>query len=227
MSRMGKSNKYTAIGKLQNVLEVPVEFPPPFKIKEKYNKNFFTKDQDLTLELGCGKGEYTLALGSHHENKNFIGIDIKGTRIHDAAIAAEKASLTNVFFVRTYIECLDIFFPSESVSEIWIPFPDPFPTSRQRRLTSPNFLEIYKGFLKKEGTIHLKTDNDDLYNYTLDVIAESSDFTLLNATDNLYDSDFPLPVDVQTYFEKKYLKENITIKYCSFRFTGDKANELS
>jgi tRNA (guanine-N7-)-methyltransferase len=157
-----------------------------------------------------------------YKDKNFIGIDIKGTRIHDAAIAAAEAEMTNVFFVRTYIECLDVFFPTESVSEIWIPFPDPFPTSRKRRLTSPGFVEIYKGFLKPEGIVHLKTDNGDLYEYTMEVISQSSDFSLLKSTNDLYKSDLPLPVNIQTYFEKKFLLQDIPIKYCSFIYKGDK-----
>lgn len=176
----------------------------------------FGNDHPIILELGCGRGTYTVALAQKYPQKNFIGVDIKGARLWAGSQAALHANLTNVAFLRTDISHLNTFFAPQEITEIYIPFPDPRPRDKEekKRLTSPRFLSLYQELLPKGGTIHLKTDNTDLFTYTCDVWKESA-FTIEAAIENVYTD---LPADnihrqIQTPYEKRFLNEGKKIKY--------------
>lgn len=187
-------------------------------IKGNWHATQFENNHPITLEVGCGRADYTLGLAKLFPQRNCIGIDIKGSRIWSGAQVAKE--LENVAFLRTKIEHLDSFFAENEVAEIYIPFPDPRPKDRdeKRRLTSPRFLDIYKRILQPEGIVHLKTDNLPLFEYTLEVLDSLSIQPLASTTD-LYNSDY---VDqhhgIQTAYEKRFLAEGITIKYLKFAF---------
>lgn len=182
----------------------------------------------IVVELGCGKGEYTIDLSSRRPECNYIGVDIKGARLWRGAKTATEGRLSNVAFLRTKIEFINSLFAGEEVSEIWITFCDPQPKSPNRRLTSPPFLERYRGFLKRGGIIHLKTDSQELHHYTLDVIREQG-LELLCATDDLYGMtpeslraaprmlSRPELREVRTHYEQMFLERGLPITYLAFR----------
>lgn len=180
--------------------------------------SFFQKDHPLVLELGCGKGEYTVGLAARYPDKNFIGVDIKGARIWRGLKNAEEKSLRNVAFVRTRIELIEHFFDADEVSEIWITFPDPQPQkSRERkRLTSDRFLNRYRKLLKRGGLIHLKTDSQLLYDYTLETLNRLS-HQVHYYSDDLYGNSEELEVkSIRTFYEQMWLSQGLTIKYIRF-----------
>ncbi len=181
---------------------------------------FFQNEQPIVLELGCGKGEYTTGLATIAPGKNYIGVDVKGDRIWAGSTMALEKELHAVAFLRTQIQHLEEFFAPGEVSEIWITFPDPRPKVRdiKRRLTSPRFLGVYQNILKQAGKIHVKTDNKDLFDYTLEILRAKGVDNLVHTFD-LYRTDmqYQLP-PIQTNFEKVYLSEGIPIKYLSFSF---------
>ncbi|MDP4187482.1 MAG: tRNA (guanosine(46)-N7)-methyltransferase TrmB [Bacteroidota bacterium] len=205
-----------------NVLEPAFEecFRTDYKLKGKWNEQYFKNDHPIVLELGCGKGEYTVGLGKKYPLKNFIGIDIKGARMWRGAKQALEGNLTNVAFLRTRIEFINSFFAENEVSEIWITFPDPQLRKGRanKRLTSSRFLASYKQFLSDEGLIHLKTDNDFLYHYTLDV-AQLNKLEVLVHTDDLYNSVFreTEESDIKTFYEQQFLEAGLSIKYLKFK----------
>jgi tRNA (guanine-N7-)-methyltransferase len=190
-----------------------------YEMKGRWNELHFKKKQPIILELACGRGEYTLGLARMFPNYNFIGVDIKGARIHQGAAIALEEALQNVAFLRTRIEQIEAFFAPEEVSEIWITFPDPFlrESKENRRLTAPAFLERYRRFLKSKGLIQLKTDSDVLYDFTLETIQNDAKCQLLYANNDIYarDLDFPA-LALKTYYEKMHLAANKTIKYIQF-----------
>ena len=155
------------------------------KLKGQWNRQLFHNSHPIVLELGCGKGEYTVGLAREFPEKNFIGVDIKGSRIWRGARTALQDNLTNVRFLRTHIELINSFFGPGEVDEIWITFPDPQLKKKRKRLTSSRFLTNYTRFLKNNGMVHLKTDNTVLYRYTLDLATVNS-FTIRFQTDDLY-----------------------------------------
>ncbi|MEZ5083596.1 MAG: tRNA (guanosine(46)-N7)-methyltransferase TrmB [Bacteroidales bacterium] len=198
-----------------------------FPMKSNWGKRFFKNDHPIVLEIGCGKGEYTVGLAQKYPTKNFIGIDIKGARIWRGAKTSFENKMKNVAFLRLKIEQLMFCFSEEEVDEIWITFPDPQPKAKEirKRLTAPRFLETYRNILKTGGIIHLKTDNLNLFNYSV-CILPGNKFSVLYKTANLYQSDFNGDApQIQTYYERKYLKENIPIKY--LMFTPNKKNNNS
>ena len=140
-------------------------------IKGKWSSDYFKNDNPITLELACGRGEYAVALGRMFPDRNFIGVDIKGARIHQGATTALNEGLTNVAFLRTRIEMIEHFFAKDEVDEIWITFPDPFlrDADADKRLTAAPFLQRYRHFLQPDGVVHLKTDSPDLYDFTLEI----------------------------------------------------------
>ncbi len=190
-----------------------------FHLKGKWNKEFFGNDNPVVLELGCGKGEYTVALARKYPKKNYIGIDIKGARMWRGCKTAIEEKMTNVAFIRTRIDLILNFFDKSEIGEIWITFPDPQPRMKQvkKRLTSPRFIERYEQILIPKGIIHLKSDNTEIYNFTLSTI-EKDGHHLLFQTNDLYNSGFEGDaVEVQTFYENMFLKENEAIKYIQFR----------
>ena len=178
--------------------------------------SFFKNNNPIVLELACGRGEYSVALGVMYPDKNFIGVDIKGARLYQGAKRALEQNLGNVAFLRTRIEQIEMFFSENEISEIWITFPDPFlnESKSNRRLTSIPFLERYCKFLKKDGTLHLKTDSTELYDFTLETLSAQTRFKLIEYDDNIYAHPLTIPeLEVKTYYEKKYLQDGRLIKY--------------
>ena len=190
-----------------------------FPFKEKWHAEFFKNENPIVLEIGCGKGEYTLGLAQRYPDKNFIGLDRKGARLWAGCKQAVETGMTNVGFIRTKAENLPLIFAENEVSEIWITFPDPQPrkSKQRKRLTSPDFLERYRQFLKKDGIVHLKTDSRLLYEFTLEVIAAQR-LDVLYQTDDLYRSDCQLDVmSIQTFYESLWLNQGLNIHYLQFK----------
>ncbi len=187
-----------------------------FAMKGKWIQ-FFGNENPIILELGCGKGEYIVALSERYPDKNFIGIDIKGARMWRGAKTTFENNVKNAAFVRTRIDQIECLFDNGEVDGIWITFPDPQPTKARKRLTSPLFLNRYKKFLKPGSIINLKTDNSDLFSYTLEVIKEEG-YELLFHTFDLYNSNLNDDVMLtQTHYEKLFLEQNVPIKYLRFK----------
>lgn len=184
--------------------------------KGRWGTDVFKNDHPIVLELGCGKGEYTVGLAERYPEKNFIGIDIKGARMWTGAKRSLEAGMDNVAFLRTEIELLAHFFAEGEISEIWITFPDPQMKKVTKRLTSTRFLGLYASLLKPEGLIHLKSDSPFLYTYTkavcdLNALPVRRDTSDLYAEGNVSDS-----LDIKTYYEEQWLSRGLTIKYICF-----------
>lgn len=186
-------------------------------IKGQWNTKMFKNDQPIVLELGCGKGEYTIDLSKRVPGNNYIGVDIKGARLWRGAKTATEENLPNVAFLRTRIEFIDAFFGPGEVSEIWLTFSDPQLKSENSRLTSPLFLERYRKFLKPGGVIHLKTDSRFLHEYSKAVALEN-DLQILAATTDLYESTglSAALYEVQTFYERMFLAQGYKITYLEF-----------
>ena len=190
-------------------------------LKGKWNKEFFKNTNPIILELGCGKGEYTIGLAQRYPEKNFIGVDIKGNRIWTGAKTAIEKNMNNVAFIRTRIDFIEACFAEHEIDQIWITFPDPQPqkTRERNRLTNPMFINRYKHILKKEGVIHLKTDNKPFYDYTMEIVAEQK-LKLLDNTNDLYadtsQRDEALTT-IKTYYEKKFSDLGFKIYYLKFK----------
>ncbi|WP_120274297.1 tRNA (guanosine(46)-N7)-methyltransferase TrmB [Mangrovibacterium diazotrophicum] len=218
---MGKNKlkKFAEMETFTNVVQSPMQHPgqADHELKGKWNTEFFKSNQPLTLELGCGKGEYSVSQAKFNPLKNFIGVDIKGARMWKGAKLAVEQGITNVGFLRTSIEIIDKFFAEGEVQEIWITFPDPQMKSTRRRLTATNFMEIYRRILAPGGIIHLKTDSNFQYQYTLEMVKENG-FEIVANTDNLYQSELLDDVlSIQTFYEKQWRERGIDIKYLAFK----------
>lgn len=194
-----------------------------FPMKGKWNQSFFHNEHPIVLELGCGKGEYTVGLARKFSEKNFIGLDVKGARLWRGLKISHDEQMTNVAFLRTRIELIEFFFGTNEVDEIWITFPDPqIKASREKkRLTAPLFLNRYRSFLKPNGIIHLKTDALLLYDYTLEIIAKYG-HQLLYANEDIYHSDLKSEaVQIQTFYEQKWLANHTPIRYIKFSLSSN------
>ena len=181
--------------------------------------SFFKNEQNLTLELACGRGEYTLALSRSFPNRNFLGIDIKGARIWQGAKTALNEKLNNAGFLRSRIELIDRYFEKGEVDEIWITFPDPFHGKENRRLTAPRFLERYKFIMKEGGYINLKTDDEELFEYSVQVVKECPYTEIVYQNSDIYSKeqlDFQ-ELEYKTYYEVMHLGKGKTIKYLRFK----------
>ncbi|BDD04083.1 tRNA (guanosine(46)-N7)-methyltransferase TrmB [Aureibacter tunicatorum] len=193
--------------------------------KGKWNSEHFKNENDIVLELACGNGEYTVGLAEKMPEKNFIGVDIKGSRMWVGSSQAIDAGMDNVAFLRTQILMLEKFFGESEISEIWITFPDPRPRDRdeKRRLTHTRFLEMYKKILKPGGWIKFKTDNTGLFDYTLELLQQRDDIKSHVFTKDLYE-DEELMKDhygIKTRFEAKFYALGEKIKYMKFQFKDD------
>ncbi|NNM94268.1 MAG: tRNA (guanosine(46)-N7)-methyltransferase TrmB [Bacteroidia bacterium] len=193
-----------------------------FPLKGKWNKEYFRNSNPVILELGCGRGEYTFAMAQKLPQHNFIGMDIKGARIWKGAKKALEMKLSNVAFVRNRIDFIESYFGAGEISSIWLPFPDPFPRKENRRLVSGVFLNRYLKIASPGTTVHLKTDNRDLYLFAKEQVRLRK-LTLLDACDDLYNSkeaqsikEIELLTGIQTYYEKQFLAIGRKIHYLSF-----------
>jgi tRNA (guanine-N7-)-methyltransferase len=191
-----------------------------FPLRGKWNNEFFKNDNPIVLELGCGKGEYSVGLAERFPEKNFIGIDIKGARFWRGAKTAVESGMNNVAFVRTQIELIQYIFAENEVSEIWITFPDPQIKYKRtkHRMTNAAFLENYKNILKPSGLMHLKTDSEFMHGYTLGLL-HGLGHEVLYANHNIYKNEgAPAEVTgIQTFYESQYLEVNKPITYIQFR----------
>jgi tRNA (guanine-N7-)-methyltransferase len=191
-----------------------------FPLRGKWNNEFFKNDNPIVLELGCGKGEYSVGLAERFPEKNFIGIDIKGARFWRGAKTAVESGMNNVAFVRTQIELIQHIFAENEVSEIWITFPDPQIKYKRtkHRMTNAVFLENYKNILKPSGLMHLKTDSEFMHGYTLGLL-HGLGHEVLYANHNIYKNEgAPAEVTgIQTFYESQYLEVNKPITYIQFR----------
>lgn len=226
---MGKNKlkKFAEIGELECVLQYPREIliQEGFPYRGSWGTKIFGNQNPIVLELGCGKGEYTVGLSKASPDKNFIGVDIKGARIWKGAKEVDEKCLGNARFLRAEIENIKEFFSPGEVDEIWITFPDPQMQKARKRLTSTRFLSMYASFLKPEGVVHLKTDSPFLYEYTRRLI-EKNGLEVLQITDDLYGSGAADPVSsIKTFYESQWLSRGKSIKLISFKLKGDSTLE--
>ncbi|SDD51414.1 tRNA (guanine-N(7)-)-methyltransferase [Algoriphagus faecimaris] len=190
-------------------------------IKGNWNESQFFNSNPIVVELACGRGEFAVGLARVFPQNNFIGVDIKGSRIWKGSSTATAEGIKNVAFLRTQIQQLDKFFDLGEISELWITFPDPFPRDgdEKRRLTSPKFLEMYKPLIKAGGTVHFKTDNTGLFDYTLELLQGRDDIEVLGFTHDFYQSEWKDEhFGIQTRYEKMFSDKGEKIKYLKFRF---------
>lgn len=211
--------RFKIIAERDNVLEPGKELY--FDIKGKWNELFFKNKNPITLELACGRGEYSVGMAALFPKRNFIGIDIKGDRIWKGSTWAVERGLNNVGFLRAQIHTLETFFKENEVDEIWLTFPDPRPKKRdiKRRLSNNSFLNLYKKLLKPGGKFILKTDNTDLFNFTLEELQLREDIINLTTTFDVYQSELKEEVHgIKTRYEEMFAQKGETIKYLRLEF---------
>ncbi len=206
--------RFAALSSLANVRQ------EPDGLRGRWAADFFHNDHPLILELGCGRGDYAVALAQGHPEINVLGLDIKGPRLWVGATRALELQLGNAGFVRTAIEQIETFFAPGEIAAIWITFPDPHPPAgrRKKRLTSPRFLAIYRSLLQPGGLIHLKTDDEGLYYYTLLTLRDEGAELLADLPDLYTGASNPDLTGIQTAYERRHLQEGKSIKYICFRF---------
>ncbi len=220
-----KHRKFTDINTFANVVQPGYRFPvSDHPLKGQWRQKFFYNNRPVILEIGCGKGEYTIGLANAYPQYNFIGIDIKGNRLWTGAKYALENAMANVGFLRIQAEHIACFFDKDEVAGIWVTFPDPQPNKPRikKRLISPQFLSRYKTFLEPHAPICLKTDNKALYDYTLEVV-ENEGCHLHVATDDLYENPKdvdPLVLGIQTFYESMFLEKGEKICFTQFCLNG-------
>ncbi len=191
-----------------------------FENKGKWNL-FFNNNNPITVELGCGKGEYTIGLAELYPNRNFIGIDLKGSRLWVGATYAKDNGLKNVAFIRTRVDFIKALFSENEISEIWITFPDPQNKKRRKRLTFPRFLQMYHYILINQGVINLKTDSNKLFHYTKSV-AEKNKLTILKASEDIHHSDILNDeLRIETFYESLFTAKGDNINFISFMLNSE------
>ena len=224
----GKLAKFADMETYENVFQYPysVVSDVPFEMRGHWRDRYFNNQNPIVLELGCGKGEYTVGLARRHPGMNFIGVDIKGARMWTGATMALHEGLKNVAFLRTNIEIIDRFFAPDEVQELWLTFSDPQMKNPRKRLTSTYFLERYRRFLPDRGVVHLKTDSNFLFTYTT-LLVEKNQLPLELLTADLYglvngSNTAEVPdgltqaASIQTYYEQMWLEGGLAIKYMKF-----------
>ena len=220
---MGKNKlrRFEEIKTFENVFQPVIDFrSPDHELKGKWNEKVFMNDQPIVLELGCGRGEYTIGLAQHYPGKNFIGVDIKGARLWRGAKTAHENKISNAAFLRIRIELIEKFFAENEVSEIWITFPDPQlrESKENKRLPSPHFFEKYKKMFCGKGLLHLKTDSIELFEFALESLKKEKGKILFFTTD-LYNSEAnDLILSIQTTYETMFRKAGKNICYLCFEF---------
>jgi tRNA (guanine-N7-)-methyltransferase len=216
-----KLERFRIIETRENVIE-PSK-PIYNEVKGRWNELVFKNDNPITVELACGRGEYTVGLAARFPDKNFVGVDIKGERIWKGSTLALEQGLHNAAFLRAQIQLLDSFFAPGEIADIWLVFPDPRPRKRdvKRRLTNPNFLNMYRRLLRPGGYVRLKTDNTGLYEYTRETVSTIAGVENLAFTDDLYNSPLqPECFDIRTNYEEKFTLQGERIKYIRWQMAG-------
>ena len=219
----GKLQKFADMREYPNVVEhhFSIADATPFPMRGNWGKEFFGNDNPIVIELGCGRGEYTVGLARRYPDKNFIGVDIKGARMWTGATEAIRDGLKNVGFLRTNIEIIDHFFAPGEVSEIWLTFPDPQMKKHTKRLTSSLFLQRYRNIMLPDGIVHLKSDSNFMFTYTR-YITEVNKLPVVSCIEDIYaDGEAVEPLDIKTYYEQQWLSRGINIKYISFRLPAE------
>lgn len=223
----GKLEKFADMERYENVFQYPYSAmeQAEFDMRGRWHELYFHNDNPIVLELGCGKGEYTVELAKLYPDMNFIGVDIKGARMWTGATQAIREGLKNVAFLRTNIEIIDRFFAPGEVHEIWLTFSDPQMKNPRKRLTSTFFMERYRCFLTDGGTVHLKTDSNFLFTYTTYMV-ERNRLPLLFRTEDLYHTDgiddaTRKILSIQTYYEAMWMERGLNIRYMKFRLPHD------
>ena len=219
----GKLAKFADMEKYENVFQYPYSVVEhvPFDMQGHWRDDYFHNENPIVLELGCGKGEYTVGLARMFPDVNFIGVDIKGARMWTGATQALNEGLHNVAFLRTNIEIIERFFSPGEVQEIWLTFSDPQMKNPRKRLSSTFFLERYRKFLVDGGTVHLKTDSNFLFTYTR-LMVEKNQLPMLLCTDDLYhydnvDEATRQILSIHTYYENMWIERGLNIKYMKFQ----------
>ena len=219
----GKLAKFADMEKYENVFQYPYSVVEhvPFEMKGHWHEQYFNNNNPIVLELGCGKGEYTVELAKLYPQMNFIGVDIKGARMWTGATQALNEGLKNVAFLRTNIEIIERFFAEDEVQEIWLTFSDPQMKNPRKRLTSTYFMARYRQILVDGGIIHLKTDSNFLFTYTTYMV-EKNHLPILERTEDLYNSSHLSPLTshllkIQTYYESMWIARGLNIRYMKWQ----------
>ncbi len=215
-----KLQRFAELETMQRVFQYPyskLDHVPD--LKGNWNKDVFKRDAPLIVELGCGRGEYTVGLAERYPDKNYIGVDIKGARLWRGAKTANEENMLHVAFLRTNIQLIPYFFAPQEIDEIWLTFPDPQPTDarEERRLTNPKFLNIYQQFLKPGGTLHLKTDSTFLFDYTLSMLKNIRGEFIHQTTDLYAHPEVGFDLSIKTTYEKIFTDKGFKISYLAFR----------
>ena len=210
LQRFAENETFANLFQQSNYDRIGKEFP----LRGHWQENYFANDNPIVLELGCGKGEYTIAMSQRNRDKNFIGVDRKGARLWRGCKDAIEQELKNVAFLRIAIDNISNYFAENEVDEIWVTFPDPQPKKERKRLVSPKFIETYRKILKEgSGVLHLKSDSDLLYEYLLETASAQSWKVLENIKDVYAQECDSILTEVQTFYERKWLEEGKTIHY--------------